>query len=80
MFFVKRTDRPEKEKFVLKIYESNMLKAFLAEKAVLTKLRGADFCKFGFPKADSIIEGEDSNEILFEALGKDLKRVMGKCA
>ena len=57
-----------------------MKKAFLAESAVLTQVRNADLCKFGFPKADSIINGEESYEILFEALGKDLKRVMSKCA
>lgn len=65
---------------MLKIFDKSMKKAFLAETAVLNKLRNADLCKFGFPKADSIIEGNETNEILFEALGKDLKRVMGKQA
>lgn len=76
VFFVKRFDRPDREKFVLKIYNERMKKAFLAEKAVLQKVMSADLCKFGFPKTDSILEGDDSNEILFEALGKDLKTVL----
>lgn len=53
-----------------------MKKAFLAEKAVLQKVMSEDLCKFGFPKTDSILEGDDSYEILFEALGKDLKTVL----
>lgn len=39
-----------------------------------------DLTKHGFPKADSIIRGYETNEILFEALGKDLKAVMSKQA
>jgi hypothetical protein len=66
-------DRPENEQSVLKIFNKSQQKAFMAEQAVLNRLGSDNLLNCGFPRAESVIEGLNSSEILFEALGKDLK-------
>jgi len=74
----------EKES-VLKIYNQDDIKSFTKEINVFNtiadaKKKAADSEKFvGFPALISSIQGPDSAEILMEALGPNIRKLLKQC-
>jgi hypothetical protein len=82
VFYVKMADDDQKE-VVLKIYKNEDIKSYFKEIAVFRKLMeiktNPDLMQegyVGFPEMISNLEGNQSAEILMEALGPNLRKLL----
>ena len=67
-----------KKELVLKIYQKESMRTYLKEALVLDKIEELSKMEKieGFPKVISKIQGPYSSEILMEALGPNLRKLM----
>ena len=81
VFFVKHRSNIQKE-LVLKIYDQDNMNSYYREKIILDRLsdlRKKDPSITGFPQIISKMESENQAEILMEALGPSLKKLVKQC-
>lgn len=85
MFYVKLSNDSSKE-LVLKIYKNNDMKSYFKENAVFQKLEEkkkqlADEHEDlpGFPRVISTKESSTSAELLMEALGPNIRKLLKQC-